>query len=105
LVMSWVYLFRWRRIKKLTSGKNLLAQWKDGASEVFIAPDCGYIDGELYLWSGYGARLEQVTLVEKELYGSPAAYLEIQYAMLGQRRDLLLGRRLASGLYSALTTE
>jgi len=94
LVMSWVYLFRWRRIKNLTSGKNLLAQWKDGESEVFIASDCGYIGGELYLWSGYGARLEQVTLAEKESYGSTAAYLEIQYARLGQGRDFLLGRRL-----------
>jgi hypothetical protein len=93
LVMAGVYFWRWRRIQDLTSGKNLLIHWNDGIREVFIAPNYAYIDRELCLWAGAGARLEQVTLIEKKSYDSISTYLEIDYANSAQSRDLITGGR------------
>jgi hypothetical protein len=93
LVMAGVYFWRWRRITDLTSGKNLLIHWNDGTHEVFIAPDYAYIDRELSIWAGAGARLERVALVEKKSYNSSATYLEIDYANSAQSRDIITGGR------------
>jgi hypothetical protein len=95
LIISGVYFFRWRRIQQLTSSKNLLAQWNDGISEVFIAADCGYINENLHLWAGRGARLERVELVARQGYDATSTYLEIDYANLerGGMPDPITGNR------------
>jgi hypothetical protein len=91
LTLGGNYLWWWRRIVELTGGKNLLAQWNDDEHEVFIAADCAYIDGNLHLWSGLGARLEKVALTEEELYGSTVTNLYIEYSHAVQRRNLFGG--------------
>ena len=91
LVMAGIYFARWRRIKKLTGGENLLAQWRDGERAVYLAPDCAYVDGDLILWSGTVARLEHAALVEKGSYGISDSHLEIDYAVMVQVRHGMFG--------------
>jgi hypothetical protein len=94
VIIAGVYYFRWRKIERLVNDPNLLARWKDGEDEVFISPACGYIYGELHLWSGFGERLDEVSHTVRDSYGKSMHTLEIKYSNQGSGRDVVTGGRL-----------
>lgn len=94
LIMAGVYYFRTRRIQKLMEGEAVLVKWVNGENQVTIAPDCAYVNGELYAWGTAGARLEDVQIECQELYGSQQAYLQITFSEMTNARSPITQERL-----------
>lgn len=93
-IMAVVYYFRTRRIQNLVEGEDVLVKWINGENQVIIAPDCAYVNGELYAWGIAGARLEEVQIECQEFYGSQQAYLQITFSEMTNARSPITRERL-----------
>jgi hypothetical protein len=94
LIVSGVYFFRYRRIKNLLQGKNVLAQWDNGEGRAIIAAACAVVDGELYLWGIPGTRLEDVQIERRDYLGSVRSYLQITFGEAASQARDVTGSRL-----------
>jgi hypothetical protein len=94
LIVSGVYFYRYRRIKKLLQGKDVLAQWENDESQTIIAATCVYMDGELYLWGTPGTRLEDVQIERRAFLGSERSYLQITFGEAASSARGITGSRL-----------
>ena len=94
LIVSGVYFYRYRRIKKLLQGEDVLAKWQNGESQTIIAATCAYMDGELYLWGIPGTRLEDVQIERRDFLGSEHSYLQITFGEAASKARDITGSRL-----------
>jgi len=94
LIVSGVYFYRYRYIKKLLQGEDVLAQWTNGESQTIITAACAYVDGELYLWGIPGTRLEDVQIERETFLGSERSYLQITLGEAAGRASGITGFRL-----------
>ncbi len=94
LIMAGVYYFRTRRIQELMAGEDVLVKWVNGENQAIIAPDCAYVNGELYAWGIAGTRLDEVQIECQGLYGSQKAYLRITFSEMTNARSPITRERL-----------